>query len=456
MKKMAGKFIARKIGYPLQDLVKHTSILKKKEFLMETQKWDESRLREYQFSKLKSLLQFSMRHVPYYRDLFIKEKIDLNDITRIEDIKIIPVLTKEIVRNENMRLMADIPLKHIKKGKTGGTTGSPVMTLHDAEARSFTWGSYYRWYDWIGVELGDPVATLWGSKRVLRQSRFQNAKDRMADYLQNTITINAFQLDPQALPAVVKKLNRFEPVLIKGYLSALYLLANHLSSQNKSLDFKPLAVSTTSETLLKPYKDFMQNVFQCPVYDQYGCGEVEAIAYECREQNGLHITSEHVIVEVLNPDNDAVFNTEGKIVVTDLDNQAMPFIRYENGDMAALDPAKCRCGLQHPLLKSIAGRSIETIILKNGGKVHGVFFTDIFHELDISTVQVSRFQVHQKIPGAIELRLEVKDINDDAYLLKLKNALMQYFNDAQIIKYRELAADESGKFRYVLSEVKDR
>lgn len=205
---------------------------------------------------------------------------------------------------------------------------------------------------------------------------------------------------------------------------------------------------------MPPYRAFLERIFGCPIYDQYGCGECGSIAFECSEHSGLHITSEHCIVEIVNENfEDAGYET-GDIIVTDLDNYAMPFIRYKIGDRARLLEKKCACGLAHPLLFGIDGRSADTIVLKDGSKVHGVFFTDIIGEFNfIESKQFKRFQAYQAKEGTLEFRIEADIKLSSKNERELKNVLELYFDEVEITYYKNFVEDDSGKFRYILSEL---
>lgn len=140
---MLNKLIAKYVGYPIQDLVKGTNIINELSFLRKSQYWDEDRIYEYQLKKLRGLISYSKKNVPYYDDLFKKIKITKNDIKTLNDINKIPILTKEIMRKNGNKLLSRNYKKYkLKKGKTGGTTGVPVLVYKDTANRSFTWAPY--------------------------------------------------------------------------------------------------------------------------------------------------------------------------------------------------------------------------------------------------------------------------------------------------------------------------
>ncbi|MBK9282710.1 MAG: phenylacetate--CoA ligase family protein [Sphingobacteriaceae bacterium] len=448
---MLRKYTAKYFGYPLQDYVKKTSILETLKFLRESQYWEESRIQDYRLEKLKKLISYSYNNVPYYEKLFNTIKLKPSDIKSLKDINKIPILTKEIVRKENMNLVArNHSMKYVKKGKTGGTTGAPIIVLLDVYNRSFTWASYYRWYEWIGVNYYDKTVTFWGERTVLTKPLKNIFIDLTKNLLQNHLLINSFNMSKEDLSQIYKKLIKYKPVVLKGYLSALLDFSSYIES-NSLIGLRPKVLSSTSETLLPHHRKYLEKTFNAPIYNQYGCGEVTAIAYECPHNNGLHINLEHVIIEILNDNNTAANQEMGRVIATDLDNLVMPFIRYENGDMATFSSIKCACGINQPLLESVDGRTIDTIALKNGSKVHGVFFTDILYELNVLTDKIQRFQVCQEKVGEIELRLESASGIDNSIRNVLHSTLMKFFEKVEIITLNKLENENNGKFKYIKS-----
>lgn len=447
------KLIARIIGYPFQDFFRKTSILDTLKVLQKSQYWDDEKISDYQSLKLRSLIEHAYRNVPYYETLFKSIKLKPSDIKSIDDIGKIPILTKEIVRKENVRLIAKgFSLKYVKKGKTGGTTGVPIILYKDVKNRSFTWASYYRWYNWIGVNYYDKEATIWGARTVTQKSLKQMLVDITICYIQNKLLINAFDLSETKMWSVYKNMCSFQPIILKGYLSALLDFASFLD-RNKLTGIKPVALSSTTETLLPHHRAFLTGIFNAPIYDQYGCGELSAISYECTAHNGLHINMEHILCEILDENNNSVIDTKGRVIGTDLDNFIMPFIRYENGDLSSIASKKCSCGVNQPLMNSIDGRTIDTIILKTGEKVHGVFFTDILYELGILTDQVQKFQVYQKEPGVIDFRLQCESPLEDKKRKMLLNAIQDFFFKVNYAEHKILQCEPNGKFKYIINDI---
>jgi phenylacetate-CoA ligase len=447
------QYLANKAGYPLQDILTRTEIIKSLDFLRESQFWDDMRMEEYRSGRLRALVKHAYENVPYYKEAFDRIKLRPEDIRGTEDLHKIPVVTREIFRSRNAEFIArGSSLRHVRIGKTGGTTGAPVIVYKDTADRTMTWASYYRWYGWMGIGMGEKTVTFWGAGSVTGNNYPENIRQSVINYLQNSYVFNSFRINRELLPEVISKINKMKPVLIKGYLSSLLFLAGYMEENGIEPSAHLKAVSSTTETLLNKDRRMLEAVFHVPVYDQYGCGEASAIAYECAGHMGMHLTQEHIIAEILDENENPVAGS-GKVVITNLDNFIMPFIRYENGDMATMSAGRCTCGVTSPLLASVDGRICDAIILKDGARVHGVFFTDILYEKGISYEKIRRFQVYQNKPGEIEFRIESPHLIDAQTDNLLTEVLGGYFSHVTVVRSEKLENESNGKFRYIKSEV---
>lgn len=446
-------WLSKNIGFPLQDFIRGTSIIETLAFLKKSQYWDETQIYDYQLRKLKNLVEYANDNVPYYESLFKKIKFKPSDIKSLDDLRKIPILTKETLQKENTNLISrNYNKKKVKIGKTGGTTGVPTLVYKDVNNRSFTWASYYRWYEWMGLDYFDPTATFWGARTILSTHLKSKIKDDLARFIQNNIVLNSFNMNKETADVFYNTISKQNPYLLKGYVSSLLDFARF--AENKNWEISSLkAISTTTETLLPNNRAYLEKVFKVPVFDQYGCGEISAISYECSKHNGLHINQEHVICDILDAENNPLLNKSGRIIATDLDNLVMPFIRYENGDMATLTDEKCTCGVHQPLMKSIEGRSTDTITINNGSKVHGVFFTDILYEIGILSHEFQKFQVVQNKIGSIEFRVETQKPIDNKKKEQLKISLRRFFNSVNYIEVQKLKNEPNGKFKYIINNM---
>ena len=115
------------------------------------------------------------------------------------------------------------------------------------------------------------------------------------------------------------------------------------------------------------YRKTLQEVFKCPVYDEYGAGDGGIDAHECLLQDGLHISEERCVIEITNKDGNVLPDGGiGYVTSTDLGNYAFPFIRYQVGDMAYIKPEKCSCGRASRVIGQVIGRAGKLLYNKQG------------------------------------------------------------------------------------------
>ncbi len=440
-------------------------------FLNGTQYWSLEDLGKLQEEKLGRLLDSVQEGVSFYREYEnqriqesknsgLRKSVELghpnSGILEINRLKDLPILDRLSVMDAGNALLSNrINLKKCKVGRTGGTTGPPLRLYRDTETRSWALAAYYRFYEWMGIEPGMPEVELWGSTDIRYQipdTRSQKLPytprptphTLLMNVISNFRSYNAFSFNEAYLAEVVKKLQKFQPKLIRGYLSAILLLADYIK-RNSINGINPLAVSTTSETLFPEYRKMIEEVFQAPLFNQYGCGECNSIAFECKEHNGMHISVEHCILES---------DENNNFIVTNLDNYSQPFIRYKNGDVGEIDDSPCGCGLSAPRITHLHGRANENIILKDGSSVNGIFFANLLDQAGfINSNKMLRFQMVQDKTGDIEFKAEVKRHMEKGDLGKLKDALMPFFNRVDISQHQSLDPGPGGKFRYLVSNV---
>src|SRR5581483_3500329 len=140
-------------------------------------------------------------------------------------------------------------------------------------------------------------------------------------------------------------------------------------------DWDTIPVICGAERLYPVDREALVQAFGPAVFETYGCREVMLIGSECERHDGLHLSAENLIVEVIVDGRPARPGETGEVVITDLHNLGMPFIRYANGDLAtAMDDSACACGRSLPRIGSIEGRVTETLRDAEGGRVSGLVF----------------------------------------------------------------------------------
>jgi len=267
--------------------------------------------------------------------------------------------------------------------------------------------------------------------------------------------MDAFRMTPETMTAFMTELTHKRAKILRGYTSALVELARFVDGSG--LPRPPLsAVATTAEQVLPEHRRLMERVFGVPVFDQYGCGEANGIAYECPQHSGLHIAAEHCIVEIVDDEGNSLpAGRTGRVALTNLDNEATPFIRYLNGDEAALLTESCPCGRGLPLMSSVAGRTSDMIHGVNGNRAHGEFFTHLVHELGwTERLGVREFQVVQTHKDRLRFRVVSASPPSKEEWARLTRQIKDYLGemDVDCQEVEKIDRSRSGKLRFTVRE----
>ena len=295
------------------------------------------------------------RNVPYYRDLFNQAGILPADINTLKDIRKIPITRKDAVRNLDIthrmdqRASIDMSIAY----ETSGTTGQKMTIYCSKQDRDRRVATIFRTYMVHGYRPWYKIAVLqfYPVPETLN-SKFNFLKRISIPFELST----AEQLD---------MLQKIQPQVLEGYPSRLNQVARVIMRDN-SMGIKPKLVFTNSEKITPAIRANLRKAFGVEPVNVYDCWECGNIAWECDAHEGLHINADQFFVEVAKDDHVVADGDPGEIVITDLYNQTMPFIRYAIGDIGTKKKSLCSCGRNFPLLDMSVGRGAEMIYL-NGG-----------------------------------------------------------------------------------------
>lgn len=430
----------------IQDLISGKSVGKSYSLYCQTQWYSEEQMREFQTSKLRKLLSHCYDNVLYYRSLMRDLGLRPDDIRSPDDVTYFPVLTKEIVmQNSDGLIPRNLDqIKGVKSSYTGGTTGGALLKRNDANTRSSIWGAYHRFYDWMRVKRSDAKIDLMGGYSLEKHNLHKRLVTWLTDKAKNSYSFDTYAPLDGNLERLTILLNRRDIKLIRSYTQYLYTIARIL--HQKGCHYKIKTIMTTAEPLFPEHRALFQEVFGAEVFDQYGCGEIGGIAFECDHHEGLHVTEERVILET---------NRTGELIITDLDNLALPLIRYSNADEAELCPHTCGCGRKSKLIRQIRGRVIDYLSGPTGQTLHSSYLWKILYETNIAPLRnLVKFQAVQTARDRIILRIVAQKLSESEERLlstllkdKLGSVHIQYKYEA------EIENSSSGKYRPVINEV---
>lgn len=386
---------------------------------------------------------------PYYKSVF--NKIIINGIT---DLNKIPLLTKEILKDQYSNIICDSDKAFFVSNSTSGSTGE--ATKFGSDARFII----HRDVDLIrGNEMNkeyrycDRMVTFWGAERDIVEGK--NLKNYYNFYIKQQKLISTYHMTQKDIEENIQVLNKFKPKLVVGYPSALNFMANYIAKEPKTLTFKPQAIISAGEMLYDVQRENIEKYFGSPVFNRYGCREVGHIASECNAHDGMHYDSDRLIVEIIDDNgNSCPPNTIGNIVVTDLFNHVFPLIRYKIGDLGSLsDNTICTCGSTLPKISKIEGRTFDIIQGINGNNVSGSFWTLAFR-FKIKGIDI--FQVRQKKLDEIKLCLKVNDSFDNNQKTKIIELIKTKLGEQTKVEIELVERFEyspTGKFKWVVCEL---
>jgi len=369
------RIVRQKVALRLLDYFKKTNQVQLYNELKDTQWLPKSDLEAMQINKLRSLLIHAYENVPYYTKLFNALGFKPDRFQHFDDLLKIPVLTKKEVRkNFEMLKAKNINRFFPRLKQTSGSAGEPLVYYQDRSSHSCAWANNWRAFSLAGFKLGEPIAILSGGS-LMPKPEITPLKYKIYYALMGAIQLPAYHFSEKVMKDYITILKRkYCPNYLYSYASASHLFARYLLKQQISdISFK--AIFTTSEVLSHEQRETIQKAFNCPVFDTYGNNEGSIYAFECELHKGMHYSMEHSYLEILDANNCACKDGEtGHIIVTNTANYAMPFIRYDTGDLGIITNENCNCGRGLKMIKKIIGRSRDFILTPDGRKVHGAFF----------------------------------------------------------------------------------
>jgi phenylacetate-CoA ligase len=357
-------------------------------------------LRALQEERLRRIVDHAYRHVPFYRQRLEERGLKPADVQTLDDLAKLPFLSKEDVR-ENLffDLFSDNhDYAEVQRIATSGSTGEPFVCFADRSQLEMRWAATLRSMEWTGYRFGDRQARLW--HQTIGMSAGQVLRERLDALFNRRIFIPAFEMSESDVARALDRIERHRPVLIDGYAECFNYLASHLKDRKSAI--RPLGMISSAQVLPDDSRAVIEGAFHTKVFDKYGSREFSGIAYECEAHAGHHVVAENYVVEILKDGRPARPGETGEIVVTDLNNRVMPFLRYRIGDLAvAMDPAEaCPCGRGLPRIGKIEGRIQSMIVGAEGRVVPGSLFLHLFKDYDWI---LRHFQVLQERPGEVRL-----------------------------------------------------
>ncbi|MCO6457047.1 MAG: phenylacetate--CoA ligase family protein [Pirellulaceae bacterium] len=400
--------IASRQIYQLGLAWRNPSILRRLEFLLESQHWSRAQLQAWQLERLRALVRRAYDKSGFYRDKFDSAGIHPADIRGLDDLVKLPCVSKSELLAEGRRIqLRDLRQTHFYS-ETSGSTGQPLVFHRNQEWDAWHRASVFRGYSWYGVQPWDRNGYLWG----YNFSPWKRARTALLDGLQNRFRL--FSYDDQEIRRFARKLRH--ATFLGGYSSMIYEVAKALNQHgppDRPLSLK--LVKGTSEKIYESYQQEAVAAFGRRITSEYGAAETGIIAFEC-PSGRMHVNLETCLVE----------SVDQQIVVTNLVSDSFPILRYELGDYIQYDEStRCVCGREHPIIHEVTGR-IGKPIFGHQQKYPSLTLYYVFKNLAMEHRLLLNYQAVQHQAGRMELKLE-GSLDDDSRQ-RLRQELRKYFH----------------------------
>ena len=432
-------------------------------------RYNYEQLKNYQDKALRKMVRYAYT-VPLYHNKYKKNGVHPADIKGLEDIKKIPLITKDDLRRNYPDNI--IPKNYNKENgfllSTSGSTGKPVFVYNDIFTSikglvGFTRALKSFGYDWKKSKVALIMDIAPGS---VEHASFTQS---ITPFLKRFITLDniKFLHVGENTETLLKELNEFQPEFLGSDPNFLKKLA-YLKITGKANNINPSCLSSGGAMLDLYTKNYVKKAFGVDLYDTYGTTEGGPVGFECIENGNYHIHSDFVFLEYLDEKDDSVpFGKTGKLVVTKLYGKGTPIVRYTGIEdlVIPIESKKC-CGITSDMIKHIEGRSIELIITPSGKMIAPLGITAIPAAImdKFKTYKIQQFQIVQHKIDDVEILVvidkKLRDIGPSVEIIlnDLKDRFQEEMGNDVHLKITEVDKVEKdigrGTAKVVISKIK--
>jgi phenylacetate-CoA ligase len=382
---------------------------------------------------LYGILNYAVNKTEYYRTLKWNTLIDF------------PIVNKNIIKNNSIAFRSsDYPsIDSLHVVYTGGSSGVPFMAVQDANKRNRTVADLINCQNSLGWHLGEKYVFIRGWSQNYQRSRLKN-------FCQNVIPIDSRSFDDDEINKLIRVIEKNKKLVIIGYASALAEFADYIIKHRiDTSHFSVKLVVSNSDMLSNHAKTALGDIFRCPIVNRYDNEEHGLLAHTNGHDDIFAVNTASYIVEILKIDKDvsADKGETGRIVVTDLFNRALPFIRYDTGDLAKSDDED-----RHNIhtIYSLEGRVADSIYSAKGTPVSAATICGTLETL----YNIHKYQLIQTNTNEYTLKVVCDADEYSAEMLseRLKDCLCE---DAEIsVEYlSDIPKEANGKYKTIKSLV---
>lgn len=354
-------------------------------------------IEELQLERLQKTVAHCMNS-PFYKKRFEEIGLSPDDIQSLDDLQKIPFTTKQDLRDNYPFGLASVPLeKTVRLHSSSGTTGNPTVILHTQKDLDEWANAVARCLHMVGLRPGDVFQNSSGYGMFTGGLGFQYGAERLG-----MLTVPAAAGNTKRQLKFITDFGTTALHAIPSYVTRMYEVMQELGiDPRKDTKLKTLVIG--AEPHSEEQRRRIEEMMGVKAYNSFGMSEMcgPGVAFECQEQNGLHIWEDYYIVEIIDPETllPVPEGEVGELVLTTINREGMPLLRYRTRDLTRILPGECPCGRHHKRLDRMKGRSDDMIILKG---------VNIF-PIQIETILMQ----FKELSSNYLITLLTKDINDE-------------------------------------------
>lgn len=387
-------------------------------------------LEQLQLERLQKTVNHCMNS-PFYQKKFQELGITPADIKTLDDVKKLPFTTKEDLRDNYPFGICCVPMKDcVRLHSSSGTTGNPTVVLHSQKDLDEWANAVARCLWMVGSRPEDVFQNSAGYGMFTAGLGFQYGAEKVG-----MLTVPAAAGNTTRQIKFIKDFGTSVLHAIPSYASRVFEVMQQEGVDPRK-DTKLRVLCIGAEPHSEEQRKRIEDNLGVKAYNSYGISEMmgPGVAFECQEQNGLHIWEDYFIVEIIDPVTlEPVPDGElGELVLTTINREAMPLLRYRTRDLTRILPGDCPCGRHHKRLARLQGRSDDMIILKG---------------VNIFPIQIEKILLKFKeLSTDYLITLETKESGDT---MTIDVELSQLFTD----DYKRLQALEKNITRLLKDEI---
>lgn len=412
---------------------------------------------------------YALEHFPAYKAL-VQFQTNVSDLSSIP-FESLPILTKSDLKRILSPVHSPLSTAHSLPStvhrppiphSTGGSTGQPFKFFITRESYEWRTAVSDRGYSWARAEEGQRSFYVWGTA-MHKPGGIQRIKQGLHHWLQNRKYFDSFDFNDARKAECCRQINRFKPISLVGYAGNLIELARYAQQHPGVLTWRAKTAVTAAEGLRPGMRALIEAHLAEEVHLSYGSREFMLIGMEGPDHDGYYLSADNLYVEVVDAAGKPCAPGEtGRIVVTDLHNDATPFVRYAIGDLGRVGRGERGVGSPStvhrlpstphflPRLAAVEGRLQEVIVKANGEKLTALFVPHLMKEFD----WVDGYQIIQDAEGKMIVHLVTQDADWQDKAREIRQKLLDRLGDEMQIRFQVVAnlqKTQSGKTPIVVA-----